>query len=103
MKAFNYLVQGGYLPYSNLNHCTQSGINYFIGYKDNIAAVCTFIEDENRYLLEKTDLREMSLTARIQGIDRVILFTNYGLELKSTEKPITIGFEAIVKLIQPTL
>jgi len=41
----------------------------------------------------------MSLTAKVKGINEVVLYTNYGIELHSKyEKPEDIGFDRIVKV-----
>ena len=81
-----------------LNYSTENGINYYIFWVGKKAIVQAKIEDEDVYIIDKHDLREMSESARIMGIDTVELRTNYGIELKSTEKPQTVGFDKIVKL-----
>jgi hypothetical protein len=88
----------GYKPLSELNYCTENGIEYFIGYKENKALVVAIIFNEDIYFITKPELREMSLTAKIKGINDVTFLTNYGIELHSRfEKPETIGFNRIIK------
>lgn len=83
MNAFTFLSDTGFKPVSNLNYCTQRGIEYFIGYRGDQAAISAFIHDESIYFIEKDELREMAETAKVKGIKKVHLFTNYGLELHS--------------------
>jgi hypothetical protein len=81
-----------------LNYVTKNGINFYIDFLKNTAIVTAIIEDDNIYIIDKPDLREMSETARIKGIDNVKLHTNYGLELRSNENPKVIGFDLIKKI-----
>lgn len=102
VTPLEYLYLSGFIPNSDLNFCTDSGIEYYIGYKGTEAAIVALIEDENTYLLPKPELREMSWTAKVKGIDKVTLFTNYGVELHSKyEKPQTVGFDKIEKILLP--
>jgi len=97
--ALRILLNNGFTPFSDLNYCTDNGINYYIGWKGNEAAVCAIIEDDSLYLIEKVYMREMVDNAKVKGIESVCLFTNYGLELHSKhEKPQTVGFSKITKL-----
>lgn len=98
-QAINILKERGFKVLSDLNYCTDNGIEYFIGYdKFNTALVVALMHDEELYLITKEELREMSLTARTKGIEKVILITNYGVELHSKhEKAKDVGFDAIMK------
>jgi hypothetical protein len=80
-----------------LNYVTKNGINFDIEHNGKNAIVIAKIEDDNNYMLDKSDLREMSESARMKGVDKVILHTNYGLELRSNENPKVVGFDAIKK------
>lgn len=99
-QQLEYLKSLGAKPNSDLNYSTEkNGINYYIGDKGGTAFVVAFIEDDNSYMIDKEDAREMSLTARTKGINKVELHTNYGIELHSThENPKTIGFDKIKKV-----
>lgn len=95
------LKGNGYKYYSDLNYCTNSGVEYFIGWKEDKALVVALIHDENIYFINKDELRQMSLAAKIKGIANVTLLTNYGLELHSRyEKPEIVGFNKIIKNIK---
>lgn len=86
------------LTTKSLPYCTENGINYYIDFLGKEAVVTANIEDENVFVLTKEDLRNMSLTARIKGIETVVLHTNYGLELHSKyENAKTVGFNLIYK------
>lgn len=87
-------------PISKLNYFTeQNGIDFYIGTKGNKAIVVAFIDDESKYMIDKEDAREMSITAKSKGIDTIELHTNYGIELNSkTESPKTVGFDKIYKV-----
>jgi hypothetical protein len=99
MNALQLLKDKGYKPISDLNYCTESGIEYYIGFKGDKAAIAAMIHDESIYFITKDELRLMSLTAKVAGIHHVTLFTNYGIELHSKlEKPECIGFNKIHKL-----
>lgn len=96
------ILQGnGFKPSSDLNYCTDSGIEYFIGWKKDKALVVALLHGEDIWLIRKPELREMSLTARTHGISHITLLTNYGIELHSRlEKPETIGFNKIIKVVR---
>lgn len=82
-----------------LNYTTsKNDINFYVGYKDKKAIVVAFIEDEDNYMIDKEDAREMVNSAKIKGIDTIELHTNYGIELRKKEKPTSIGFDKIYKL-----
>jgi hypothetical protein len=89
--------KGGMMAKDSLPYCTKNGINFYINRDGTTANVIANIEDADIYMLDKSDLREMSLSAKIMGIDKVILHTNYGLELRSNEKPKIVGFDKIIK------
>lgn len=94
------LKGNGFKPSSDLNYCTDNGIEYFIGWKNKEALIVAIIYDETVYMITKPELREMSQTARTYGIEKVTLLTNYGLELHSRhEKPETVGLNRIVKAV----
>lgn len=94
------LKGNGYKPNSDLNYCTDNGVEYFIGWKEDKALIVALIHDESIYFITKPELREMSLSARLAGIKKVTLLTNYGLELHSRlEKPETVGLNKIIKTI----
>lgn len=93
------LKENGFVPVSDLSYCTIEETEFYIGYKGNTAAVVVLIQWEDKYLLEKKDLREMAATAKIKGIDHVTLYTNYGCEIMSKyESSNTVGFNLILKL-----
>lgn len=74
------LKGNGFKPSSDLNYCTENGIEYFIGWQGNKALIVA--------------------TARHYGITHITLLTNYGLELHSRyEKPETVGLNKIIKAI----
>lgn len=101
-KEFSILSQFGYTVLSDLNYCTENGIEFYIGISEDRknTAVIALIQDENLYLIEKKYLREMAETARFYAIKNVTLFTNYGIELHSTlESPKTVGFDKIEKIL----
>ena len=77
---------------------SENGINYYVATKKEKAIVVAFIEDEDNYMIDKKDAREMSLSAKIKGIEIVELYTNYGIELRSSEKAKDIGFDKIYKI-----
>lgn len=98
MKPQEILIDRGFKP-QPLNYCTKNGINFYIGENLNKAAAVAIIEDENQYLLTKEDLREISTSAKVKGIDNVILYTNFGCEIHSKyEKPEIVGFDMIKKI-----
>ena len=79
---------------------TETGIEYYVGYNDfKEAAVVAIIQDEENYFITKQELREMSFTAKIMGIEKLHLLTNYGIELHSKhEKAKDVGFDQIHKI-----
>jgi hypothetical protein len=87
-----YMAKGG-----GVNFVTKNGVNFDIAHNGKTAIVIAQIEDEDNYMLDKSDLREMSESARTKGINRVELHTNYGLELRSNENPKVVGFDSIKK------
>ena len=92
------LKGNGYKASSDLNYCTENGVEYFIGWKKDRALIVALIHDETLYFITKAELREMSLTARTHGIKHITLLTNYGIELHSRlEKPETVGLNKIIK------
>lgn len=100
IDGYHFLIDKGFKLHSELPYCTYNGIEYYIGTKDDTAAVVAAMHDESLYLIDKNDLREMSATARTKGINKVTLFTNYGLEIHSRhETAQTVGFNKIVKPI----
>ena len=104
-NPLKYLSLMGANVNSDLNYSTsKNGINYYVGFKkdkrgDNKAIVVAFIEDENNYMIDKEDAREMAETAREKGVDSVELYTNYGVELHTTSKTKSIGFDKIHKVV----
>lgn len=93
------LKGNGFTPNSDLNYCTDNGIEYYIGWKKDKALIVAMIHDESIYFITKEELREMSLTAKTKGINHVTLLTNYGLELHSKyETPETVGLSQIIKV-----
>jgi len=99
-KEIDILIDRGFKPVSDLNYCLENGIEYFIGYKGKRAAIVSLMpEDESIYLIEKCALREMSETAMTHGIEHLILYTNYGLEIHSKyENANTVGFSQFIKI-----
>ncbi len=92
------LKGNGFKPASDLNYCTDNGVEYFIGWKEDKALIVALIHDESLYFITKPELREMSATARTYGIKHITLLTNYGIELHSRqEKPETVGLNKIIK------
>lgn len=81
-----------------LNYTTANGINFDIHFENKKSVIIAKIEDENIFMLDKSDLREMAETARVKGIDKVELHTNYSLELRSSEKPKFVGLDFIKKM-----
>ena len=93
------LKDRGFKPFSDLNFCTESGVNYYVGYRDEVAAIVAIIEDESIYMIDKQELRSMAKDAKIKGIEKTILYTNYGLELHSKyDKPESVGLSQIIKI-----
>lgn len=84
----------------DVNYTTQNGIDFYVGDIGNTAVVVAFIDNPNNYLITKEDAREMSHAAKTKGIDKVVLYTDFALELHSKhEKPSDIGFDMIYKVI----
>ena len=81
----------------SLPYITDSGIEFYINFIENKAIVTAEIYNENVYFISKNELMEISNTAKIKGIEIVELRTNYGIELKKSEKPTSVGFNAIKK------
>lgn len=99
MNGIDILKDRGFKAFSNLNYCTENGIDYYIGCNKNTAAIVALIEDANNFLLEKSDLREMALTAKTKGVNTVYLYTNYGCEIHTKyEKPSIVGINRIIKI-----
>lgn len=100
MDSLQILKDNGFTPISDLNYCSHNGVEYYIGHNENKAAIVALIHSEDIYFINKNELREMSYTAKIAGIESVELFTNYGIELHSKyEKPSIVGFSKIHKII----
>ena len=98
-NPIEYLKASGATVDSDLNFSTEkNGINFYIGRKGKKSLVVAFIEDENNSQIDKEDAREMSKTGREAGVETVELYTNYGIELHSKEKPKDIGFDKIYKV-----
>ena len=104
-NPLKYLSLMGAKTYGDLNYSTsKNGIDYYIGRKkdkngENKAIVVAFITDENNYMIDKEDAKEMSETAKEKGVDKVELYTNYGVELRSSQKPQILGFDKIFKVM----
>lgn len=98
-KAIEFLKAHGYAVNTDLNYCTNDGINFYVGQANGQSAVVAFIEDENVYIIDKPCLREMSAAAKTAGITYTTLYTNYGLELHSQhEQPKDVGFNVIARV-----
>lgn len=99
-NPLDYLKQMGATPYNDTHYTTKkNGIYYYAGEKNHKAIVVAFIQDEDKYMLDKEDLREMSATAKTKNVDSIELYTNYGIELHGKhEKPQTVGFDKIFKV-----
>jgi hypothetical protein len=99
-NPLDILKYNGYKPDTDLNYCTDNGVEYYIGWKDKAALIVAIMYDESIYMISKEELREMSLSARHYGIEKVTLLTNYGMELHSRlEKPETVGLNKIIKAV----
>lgn len=97
--ALDILNDRGFKPISTLNYCTPSGINYYVGFRGDVVAIVAIIEDESNCVIDKNELREMAGSTKIMGINEVILYTNYGLELHSKyENAATVGMAQIIKI-----
>ena len=100
VKPLDILKDRGFQPISDLNYCLAQGTEYFIGYKGKIAAIVSLMpEDESLYFIDKIDLKIMAETAKVKGIDTVILYTNYGVEIHSRfEDADIVGLSKIIKI-----
>jgi hypothetical protein len=98
-KAIEFLKAHGYAVNSDLNYCTNGGINFYVGHAKGQSAAAAFIEDESVYMIDKPCLREMSAAAKTAGVMYTTLYTNYGMELHSQhEQSKDVGFNAIIKV-----
>jgi len=99
-REIEYIKEKGYEPFGTLNFSTsKNGIDYYIGTKGNKAIVVALDPDEDNFMIEKQDAREMAHSAKLKGIKHVELHTNYGVELHSRhEKPKDIGFDKVEKV-----
>lgn len=102
MKAIEVLQDRGFKENSDLPYCTANGTEYYVGINKqfkNDAAIVALIDNEEHYLLDKADLREMAETAITFRIKRVTLYTNYGLEIHSKfESANIVGLDRIIKI-----
>ena len=101
MNSLQILEDRGFKPTSNLPYCTADGTDFYIGYKRETkeAGIVALIEDESHYFLEKEHLRMMAYTAKTYDIEKVWLYTNYGMEIHSKhEAPEIVGLHRIVKI-----
>lgn len=98
-NPISFLNELGAKAISNLNYTTtHSGIDFYVGIKGNTAIVVAFIDSDN-YLITKEDAKEMAESANFKGIDKLELYTDYGVELHSKyETSKQIGFHKIVKV-----
>jgi hypothetical protein len=98
-SPIDFLKDKGFTPVSDLPFCTESGAVYFAADNKNKSAIVAIIEDESLYLLTKEELRMMADSVKYKGVDEVILYTNYGLELHGKyESPKTVGMTEIYKM-----
>lgn len=100
MTPIEILKDRGFKVYGDLPYCLANGAEYYVGERLTSKGVVSLMpEDESIYFLDKEDLRVMAETAKTYGINEVILYTNYGLELHSKyEKPETVGLTQIIKI-----
>ena len=102
MTAIEVLQDRGFKANSDLPYCTANGTEYYVGINEQVknnAAIVALINNEEHYLLDKADLREMSETATTYGIKRVTLYTNYGIEIHSKfESANIVGLDRIIKI-----
>lgn len=77
----------GFKVIGNLAYCTEDGIEYFIGLKDNQALVTVFSDDDRDTMegISKEAVKEMILTAKTYGINTVIIDTNFGVNIHSKD------------------
>lgn len=84
LPALEIISAKGFKTLTNLNFVDMNGHDFYIGYKDDDAIIVALITPktfESNYMLSEGDITEMAMTARIKGIDKVYLYTNYGVEL----------------------
>ncbi len=100
MTANEILIDRGYKPVSDLNYCLAQGTEYFVGYKGKSAAIVSLMpDDESIYFIDKPGLKVMTETAKVMGIDSVILYTNYGVEIHSKyEDAQSVGLSRFIKI-----
>ncbi len=80
------------------DYATENGISFKIGWDGKTADLFCSTSDNESYLITKKDLEEMVFSARIKGVEKVVLYTNMGIELHSTEKPQDYGLNKIKKV-----
>ncbi len=99
MTPLEILTDRGFKPVSDLNYCLANGIEYYVGQTKDSAAIVALMYCEDLYFIDKIDLRIMAETAKTYGINKVILYTNYGMEIHSKyEKPEIVGLNKIIKI-----
>ena len=98
-NVLDILNINGYSITSDLNYCTENGIDYYIGHNGNKAVVVAIVETEDKFFITKQELLEMNITAKTYGIESVELFTDYGIELHSSDTIEMVGFSKITKII----
>ena len=115
---YAYLREQGYKVYGeNKPSATSTGKLYWIGTKaipggGIQAAVVCFLEPDvkngtgqqsnEHVMLTKVELKELSAAAAETRSKKLTLFTDYGMEIHSTEKvKAASGFDEIVKVVSP--
>ena len=103
------------VPGSALPYVTESGKEFYHGSKELpndlypiriSAAFCLLPDDldedasDKDFILTKEDLREIGTSIGHAGYRRYVLYTNYGVELHSDEKPEDFGIDIITKICQ---
>ncbi len=95
--------KGFYVP-SNLPYCTQRGIEYFVGHKNNQALVTVFSDCERDTFegIEPMDIKEMMDSAKTHGIDIVIIDTNFAVNIHSKNLKNYKGLHIVKTLLELT-
>lgn len=116
MKKYGFeQVSRTQAPGSALPYVTESGKEFYHGCKEEpndlypfrvSAAFCLLPDDlddnasDKDFILTKEDLTEIGTSIGHAGYRRYVLYTNYGVELHSDEKPEDFGIDIINKICQ---
>lgn len=99
ISPLDILIDRGFTPVCDLNYCLANGTEFYVGIHQKSAAIVALMHNKYLYFIDKEGLKIMAETAKTYGIEKVFLYTNYGIELHSKyEKPELIGLNKIIKI-----